>query len=89
MTRQLDLGSLRRSQASRTAFTILNAVQHEPLDYMAAALGLVLQTVCDVKRLSPQDIMTAANNMLRETGLEDDNYVTALRTFVRDEVPST
>jgi hypothetical protein len=55
---------------------------------MAAALGLVLKTMCDVKGLSPQDIMTAAGNMLTAEGLEDDNYVTALKTFIRDDVPN-
>lgn len=85
--RALALGTISRSRASRSAFAILDAVQDEPLEYMAAALGLVLKTVCDVKNLSPQDIMTAAGNMLAAEGLEDDNYVTALRTFIRDEVP--
>ena len=88
MSRQLDLGMVRRSRASRLAFCILDATQDEPLEYMAAALGLTLKTLCEVKNLSPQDIMTAADNMLKTTGLEDDNYVTALRTFMADEVPN-
>ena len=87
-TRALDLGMLNRTKTSRVAFGILHAVQDEPLEYMAASLGLVLETICREKNLSPQDIMTVANNMLRTNGLEDDNYVTALRSFVRDELPA-
>lgn len=86
--RNLDLATLSRSRASHLAFSILAAVQDEPLEYMAAALGLVLKTLSEEKRLNPQDIMTAADNMLKTQGLEDDNYVTALRMFIRDEVPS-
>jgi len=81
------LSDLSRSRASRSAFAILHAVQDEPLEYMAASLGLVLHAMCEVKGLSPQDIMTTASNMLRAEGLEDDNYVTALKTFIRDDVP--
>jgi len=85
--RVLEMGSLRRSRASRAAFKILNAIQGEPLEYMAAALGLTLKTLTEVKRLSPQDIMTASDNMLKTEGLEDDNYVRALRIFIEDNVP--
>jgi hypothetical protein len=85
---QLDLGIAKRHRASLAAFAIIDAMQDEPLQYMAAALGLTLRILCDVKNLSPQDIMTAADNMLRTTGLEDDNYVTALRNFIKDEVPN-
>lgn len=87
-TRALDTSLLNRTRTSRMAFAILHTVQDEPLEYMAASLGLVLETVCREKNLSPQDIMTVANNMLRTDGLEDDNYVTALRTFIRDELPN-
>jgi hypothetical protein len=86
--RNLDLGFADRSRASHQAFAILNTLQDEPLEYMAAALGLVLKTLCEVKNLSPQDIMTTADNMLKTTGLSDDNYVEALRMFIRDEVPN-
>lgn len=87
-TRHLDLGMLNRSRASRAAFAILNAVQDEPLEYLVGALGLTLKALEVEKKLSPSDIMTAADNMLKTTGLGDDNYVTALRTFMRDEVPN-
>lgn len=86
--RPLVLSNLSRTRASRLAFAILDAAQDERLEYMTAALGLVLKTMCDVKGLSPQDIMTAAGNMLTAEGLEDDNYVTALKTFIRDDVPN-
>lgn len=85
--RSLDLGMLQRSRASRLAFAILDATQDEPLEYMAAALGLTLKALCEEKNLSPQEIMTASDNMLKTTGLGDDNYVTALRGFMREEVP--
>ena len=87
MTKQLDLGMVHRHKASRLAFAIIATVQDEPLEYMAAALGLTLKTLAEVKGLSPQDIMTASDNMLKTTGLADDNYVTALQSFIRDEVP--
>lgn len=83
----LDLGMVSRSRASLLAFTIIHSIQDDPLEYMAASLGLVLKTLTEVKGLSPQDIMTCADNMLKTTGLEDDNYVEALRIFIRDEVP--
>ena len=85
--RDLMLGSLRRSRASRSAFKILDALQGEPLEYMAAALGLTLKTLTEVKRLSPQQIMTAADNMLKTEGLADDTYVRALRIFIEENVP--
>lgn len=87
-TRRLDLGMLNRTRASRAAFAILDAVQDEPLEYLAGALGLTLKALEVEKNLSPSEIMTAADNMLKTTGLSDDNYVTALRTFMRDEVPN-
>jgi hypothetical protein len=40
-----------------------------------------------VKNLSRGDVMIAVNNMLRTTGLADDNYVAALRMFIKDDVP--
>lgn len=86
--RPLSLAALSRTRASRVAFAILDATQDESLEYMAASLGLVLKTMCDVKGLDPQDIMAAAGNMLTAEGLEDDNYVTALKTFIRDDVPN-
>ena len=55
---------------------------------MAAALGLVLEALGQEKNLSPPQVMPAAHNMLKTQGLADDNYVTALRTFVRDEIPN-
>ncbi|MCH2199768.1 MAG: hypothetical protein MK081_13395 [Flavobacteriales bacterium] len=70
------------------AFNILHATQDESLEYMAAALGLVLEALVQEKNLSPTQVMTAAHNMLKTQGLADDNYVTALRTFVRDEIPN-
>lgn len=86
-TRHLDLGMLNRSRASRAAFAILNAVQDEPLEYLAAALGLTLKALAEEKNLSPQQIMTAADNMLKTTGFGGDNYIAALRGFMREEVP--
>ena len=86
--RPLVLSDLHRSRASRSAFAILDAIQDEPLEYMAASLGLVLHMMCKVKGLNPQEIMTAADNMIRTEGLEDDNYITALETFIRDDVPN-
>jgi hypothetical protein len=87
-THNVELGFISRPRASLMAFAILNTLQDEPLEYMAAALGLVLKTLTEVKHLSPQDIMTAADNMLKTTGLSDDNYIEALRSFIRDEVPN-
>jgi hypothetical protein len=84
----IQLGMLARNRATLQSFKILNAIQDEPLEYMAASLGLVLKTLCEVKGLSPQDIMTTADNMLKTTGLGDDNYVTALREFIKAEVPN-
>lgn len=86
MRRSIELGTLSRSRASLTAFKIIDLLQDEPLEYAVAALGLTLQAVCDTKRLSPSEIMTAADNMIRATGLEDDNYVEALRRFIGDEI---
>lgn len=88
MGRRLELGTLHRSRASRAAFAILDTLQNEPLEYMAAALGLTLQTLTEVKGLSPSEIMTTADNMLKTEGLADDNYVAALRLFIQEEVPS-
>lgn len=88
MQTQLPMGSLNRSRASHAAFKILNVLQDEPLEYMAAAIGLVLEALCEQKNLSRGDIMLAVSNMLRTQGLADDNYVTALRTFIKTEVPS-
>ena len=87
-TRNLELGFVNRPRASKMAFSILNTIQDEPLEYMAASLGLVLKTLCEVKGLSPQDIMTTADNMLKTTGLVDDNYVAALRMFISEDVPN-
>jgi hypothetical protein len=67
---------------------MIHVAQDEPLEYMAAALGLTLKALCEAKNLSPQDIMTAADNMLKTTGLEDDAYVTALINFMKNEVPN-
>lgn len=86
MSKPLDMVLVNRTKASRLAFTILHTVQDEELPYMAAALGLLLRTLCETKGLDPQDIMTAADNMLRTTGMQDDNYVTALRAFIRDDI---
>jgi hypothetical protein len=85
--RDLPLSSLRRSEVSHTAFKIINLLQDEPLDYAVAALGLTLNAVATEKNLSPGEIMTAANNMLHAEGLSDDNYVSALRNFIKDELP--
>lgn len=88
MSRHLDLGMLRRHRASRLAFAMIHVAQDEPLEYMAAALGLTLKALCEAKNLSPSEIMTAADNMLKTTGLEDDNYVQALVSFMKNEVPN-
>lgn len=82
----MDLSNLRRPHVSRLAFTILDAVKNEPTDYFIAAIGLVLETVCDEKKLSRSEIMTAVGNMLRTEGLSDDNYVDALRSYIREEL---
>lgn len=88
MSRSVDLGTLSRSRASRLAFTIVHATQDEPLEYMAGALGLTLKALCEAKGLSPQDVMTAADNMLKTTGLKDDNYVAAILSYMKNEVPN-
>lgn len=86
--RPLALGSLDRSHVSKSAFRMLNAVQDEPLEYLAASIGLVLETLCEQKNLSRGDIMIAVSNMLRTHGLADDGYIEALRMFIKDEVPN-
>jgi hypothetical protein len=85
--KHLDIGMVRRHRASRIAFAMIDVAQDEPLEYLAAGLGLTLKALCEAKNLSPGDIMTAADNMLKTTGLEDDNYVQALLSFMKDEVP--
>ena len=82
----VNISNLRRPHVSRLAFVILDAVKNEELDYFIASVGLVLEAVCEEKHLSRSEIMTSVGNMLRTEGLEDDNYVTALRTYIRDEV---
>lgn len=85
--RNLDLSNLRREKVSRLAFTILDAVdKDEDLTYFVSAVGLVLEAIVEEKNLSRGDIMVAVANMLRKTGLGDDNYVTALRNYVREEI---
>jgi hypothetical protein len=83
---KLDLSNLRRPHVSRLAFVILDAIKNEELDYLIASLGLVLEAVTEEKNLDRSDIMTKAANMLRTEGLEDDNYVTALRSYIREEI---
>lgn len=83
---RLPVGLCNRTKASAIAFKIVHAIQDEPLEYAAAALGLCLKAVEIEKKLSPTEIMTAASNMLAAHGLEDDNYVTALRSFVKEEI---
>lgn len=82
----VDLSNLRRPHVSRLAFVILDAIKNEELDYFIAAIGLVLEAVCEEKNLSRQEIMTSVGNMLRTEGLADDNYVTALRSYIREEI---
>jgi hypothetical protein len=82
----LDLSNLRRPHVSRLAYVILDAVKDEQLDYFIASVGLVLEAVCEEKNLSRSEIMTSVGNMLRTEGLEDDNYVTALRSYIREEI---
>lgn len=83
----LDLGTLERSRVSTLAFKILDAIQSEPLELMLPALGMTLDAMCEVKRVSRSDVMTVVNNMLRTQGLKDDNYVAALRAFIKEDVP--
>jgi hypothetical protein len=85
--RTLDVGMVSRSRVSLLAFKMLDAIQDEPLEHMVPAVGLVLEALCEVKNLSRGDVMIAVNNMLRTTGLADDNYVAALRMFIKDDVP--
>lgn len=82
----IDMSNLRRDHVSRLAFTILDAVKNEELEYFIASVGLVLEAVCEEKQLSRGEIMTAVGNMLRTEGLSDDNYVDALRAYVREEI---
>jgi hypothetical protein len=82
----VNISNLRRPHVSRLAFTILDAVKNEELDYFIAAVGLVLEAVCEEKKLSRSEIMTAVGNMLRTEGLADDNYVEALRSYIREEI---
>ena len=85
--RNLDLSNLRREKVSRLAFTILDAVdKDEDLTYFVASVGLVLEAIVEEKNLSRGEIMTSVANMLRKTGLADDNYVTALRSYIREEI---
>jgi len=86
--KRFSFGNLQRKRVSHNSIRLITAIQDEPLEYLAASLGLVLKTLCAEKQLSQQDIMTAADNMLRTTGLEDDGIVTALRSFIREEIPS-
>lgn len=83
----LDLGTLERSRVSTLAFKILDAIQGEPLELMLPALGMTLDAMCEVKRVARSDVMTVVNNMLRTHGLKDDNYVAALRAFIKEDVP--
>lgn len=69
------------------AFTILDAIQDEPLEYLAVSLALVLKALTEEKHIAPQDLMTTASNMLKAEGAAGDNYIKALKAFVRDEVP--
>lgn len=82
----VDISNLRRPHVSRLAFVLLDAVKNEELEYFIAAVGLVLETVCEEKKLSRSEIMTAVGNMLRTEGLADDNYVEALRSYIREEI---
>lgn len=83
----IDLSNLRRDRVSRLSFTILDAVdKDEDLAYFVSSVGLVLEAICEEKKLSRSEIMTAVGNMLRTEGLSDDNYVDALRAYVREEV---
>lgn len=84
--RSLELGTLSRSHVARTTFRILDAIQDEPLEYMLLAIGMTLEALCEVKRLSRSDVMTVATNMLSRED-EAENYVRALRSFIKDEVP--
>ncbi len=84
--RNLDISNLRRNKISRLAFVVLDAVKDEELEHFVPAIGLVLEAICEEKNLSRQDIMTVVGNMLRTTGLEDDNYVNALRSYIRDDI---
>lgn len=86
--KRFSFGNLQRKRASHNAIRLITAIQDEPLEYLAASLGLVLKALCAEKHLNQQDIMVAANNMLSTTGLEDDNIVTALRAFIREEIPN-
>lgn len=87
VTRPFESAFLSRSRASRSAYRIINAIQDEPLEYMAASVGLVLEAMCEVKNLNPSEVMTVVHNMLRTTGLEDDQYVEALKEFIKHETP--
>lgn len=82
----VDISNLRRPHVSRLAFVLLDAIKNEELDYFIASVGLVLEVVCEEKKLSRSEIMTAVGNMLRTEGLADDNYVEALRSYVREEI---
>ena len=84
--RNLDLSNLARKRVSRLAFTILDAVKDEELEYFITSVGMVLEAVAEEKTLDRSDIMTKVTNMIRTEGLDDDNYVTALRTYIRDEI---
>lgn len=84
--RNLDLANLARKRVSRLAFTILDAVKDEELEYFISAVGMVLEAVAEEKNLDRSDIMTKVTNMIRTEGLDDDNYVMALRSYIREEI---
>lgn len=84
----MSFGTLDRGRVATLAFKIIDAIQEEPLEYAAASIGLVLETLCDTKKLSRGDIMMAVSQMLRTRGLASDQYVDAVRMFIQGEVPN-
>jgi hypothetical protein len=85
--RSLDLGTLQRSRVSTLSFKILDAIQGEPLELMLPALGMTLEAMCEVKGVARSDVMSVVTNMLQAHGEHDDNYVAALRAFIKEDVP--
>lgn len=74
-------------ELSKAAFSALAALQDSPREVMVGALGVLLEVTSERFKLSPSEVMTAAANLCRETGDPKlDQYMTALRSFVREEL---
>lgn len=80
------LMNARRSEVSQAAFSVLDAVQDYRKEVAVASVGILLGVLTERFKLTPDDVMSAAGNVLRETGdPRFDQYITALREFVKNE----